>query len=107
MLTHRAKNLGVDPPKQRDEITLPPQGRPGYHSDLEHAGQLGECSLQACGGDVGVYRRFGATRYSRANYSVAPDGRFLMNIDAEKPVASPITVVLNWYEELKQRVSTR
>ena len=48
-----------------------------------------------------------AGAYSRANYSVAPDGRFLMNIDAEKPVASPITVVLNWVEELKRVVPTK
>jgi hypothetical protein len=43
------------------------------------------------------------TPYSRANCSVAPDGRFLMNVDAEKPVTTPITIVLNWFVELKAR----
>jgi eukaryotic-like serine/threonine-protein kinase len=31
-----------------------------------------------------------------AQYSVAANGRFLMNVDAGQPVASPITVILNW-----------
>jgi len=51
----------------------------------------------ATGAGVGI----GTGPYSRANYSVAPDGRFLMNVDAEKPVTSPITIVLNWLTELK------
>ena len=33
---------------------------------------------------------------ARAQYAVAPDGRFLMNIAAADAVASPITLVLNW-----------
>ncbi len=42
-------------------------------------------------------------------YDVAPDGRFLMikrgapTDDGEGPTAQ-ITVVLNWFEELKERV---
>ena len=41
-------------------------------------------------------------------YDVAPDGRFLMmteepTTEAEAP---PITVVLNWFEELERRVPT-
>jgi hypothetical protein len=44
---------------------------------------------------------------ARAQYAVAPDGRFLMNVALGDPIASPITVVLNWSEELKQRVPTR
>ena len=39
---------------------------------------------------------------SRADYAVAPDGRFLMNIAAADDVASPITVVLNWTAALKK-----
>jgi serine/threonine protein kinase len=31
-----------------------------------------------------------------AQYAVAPDGRFLVNINADDAVASPITIVLNW-----------
>jgi dienelactone hydrolase len=34
----------------------PPHGRPGYHSDLEHTGQLGECPLKACRHDIEVHR---------------------------------------------------
>jgi len=33
---------------------------------------------------------------SRAQYAVASDGRFLLNVQADDVVASPITVVLNW-----------
>ena len=33
---------------------------------------------------------------SSADYAVARDGRFLLNIAAANDVASPITVVLNW-----------
>jgi len=33
---------------------------------------------------------------SRAQYAVAADGRFLMDVQADDAVASPITVVLNW-----------
>jgi serine/threonine protein kinase/Tol biopolymer transport system component len=43
----------------------------------------------------------------KAHYSVAADGRFLMNMIVESPQVPPITVVLNWQEELKQRVPTR
>ena len=37
-----------------------------------------------------------------AQYSIAPDGRFLMNVVVEAPVVPPITVVLNWDAALKQ-----
>jgi hypothetical protein len=41
-----------------------------------------------------------------ANYDVAPDGeRFVMVREA--PGSSRLTLVLNWTEELKQRVPTR
>jgi serine/threonine protein kinase/Tol biopolymer transport system component len=39
---------------------------------------------------------------SRAQYAVAPDGRFLLNVDATDAVTSPITVVLNWTAGLKE-----
>ena len=38
---------------------------------------------------------------ARTQYAVAPDGRFLMNVAADEAVTSPITVVLNWTEGLK------
>ena len=46
---------------------------------------------------------------SLANYDVAPDGqRFLMLKPVESETSAPtqIHVVLNWFEELKQRVPT-
>ena len=39
---------------------------------------------------------------STAQYAVAPDGRFLMNVATEDPVTSPITIVLNWTAGLKK-----
>ncbi|MGH9257651.1 MAG: protein kinase domain-containing protein [Vicinamibacterales bacterium] len=33
---------------------------------------------------------------ARAQYAVAPDGRFLMNVAADEAVTSPITIVQNW-----------
>ena len=39
---------------------------------------------------------------ARAQYAVAPDGRFLMNIAADEPVTSPITIVQNWTAGLKK-----
>jgi hypothetical protein len=53
-------------------------------------------------------------RYSPApgtgnNYDVSPDGqRFLMLKPSEQDQAAPtqINVVLNWFEELKQKVPT-
>lgn len=38
-------------------------------------------------------------------YDVAPDGqRFLLNVPVEDTPISPVTVVLNWVEELKRLV---
>ena len=39
---------------------------------------------------------------SKAQYAVARDGRFLLNVSAEDATASPITVVLNWDAGLKK-----
>jgi dipeptidyl aminopeptidase/acylaminoacyl peptidase len=39
---------------------------------------------------------------ARAQYTVAPDGRFLMNITADEAVTSPITIVQNWTMGLKK-----
>jgi len=46
------------------------------------------------------------------NYDVTPDGRFLGVVDATLPQpgntsAPQIQVVLNWFEELKQRVPVK
>lgn len=40
---------------------------------------------------------------SRAEYAVAPDGRFLMSVTVEDATASPITIVLNWEAALKKK----
>jgi hypothetical protein len=39
---------------------------------------------------------------ARAQYAVAADGRFLMNISADEGVTSPITIVQNWTAGLKK-----
>ena len=39
---------------------------------------------------------------ARAQYAVAPDGRFLLNMAADDAVASPITIVQNWTAGLKR-----
>ena len=39
---------------------------------------------------------------SSAQYAVAPDGRFLMNVTTEDAVTWPITIVLNWAAGLKK-----
>jgi len=39
---------------------------------------------------------------ARAQYAVASDGRFLMNVAADDAATSPITVVLNWATALKK-----
>jgi serine/threonine protein kinase len=45
---------------------------------------------------------------ARAQYAVASDGRFLMNVNVDDATpAPPITIVQNWQEELKQRVPTK
>jgi hypothetical protein len=44
---------------------------------------------------------------SRPQFAVAADGRFLMNVTAEETITSPITLVLNWQEELKRLVPTK
>ena len=39
---------------------------------------------------------------SRAEYAVAPDGRFQMNVSVDEAVTSPITTVQNWTVGLKK-----
>jgi serine/threonine protein kinase/Tol biopolymer transport system component len=39
---------------------------------------------------------------ARAQYAVARDGRFLMNVNADDTAAAPITIVLNWDAGLKK-----
>ena len=39
---------------------------------------------------------------ARAQYAVAPDGRFFLNMAADNAVTSPITIVHNWTAGLKQ-----
>ena len=44
----------------------------------------------------------------KPNYDVSPDGQHFVMVKANKSVsaATQINVVLNWFEELKQRVPT-
>jgi hypothetical protein len=39
----------------------------------------------------------------RAQYAVAPDGRFLLNTIVDDTAPSPITVVVNWRQLLEAR----
>jgi hypothetical protein len=39
---------------------------------------------------------------ARAQYAVAADGRFLMNVAVDEGVTSPITIVQNWTAGLKK-----
>jgi hypothetical protein len=41
-------------------------------------------------------------RGNRRNYSVAANGRFLLNIPATERAPAPITVTLNWASNLKK-----
>jgi serine/threonine protein kinase len=41
---------------------------------------------------------------TRAQYAVASDGRFLMNVRIDDDRTAPITVVLNWLQELRRLV---
>jgi hypothetical protein len=52
--------------------------------------------------------RYESAPFPIANYDVSPDGqRFLMLKPSEQEVApTQINVVLNWFEELKQKVPT-
>jgi len=43
--------------------------------------------------------RFGGTRQQ---YDVAPDGRFLINVNVDEGTAAPITVITNWHPEAKK-----
>ena len=48
-------------------------------------------------------------RYTAAgqpSFDVAPDGRFVVMRAEEVPQPTQFQVVLNWFEELKQRVPT-
>lgn len=38
----------------------------------------------------------GVDTYTKHQYDVAPDGRFLVNVTTDEATASPITVILNW-----------
>jgi Tol biopolymer transport system component len=55
------------------------------------------------GPSVPLFRTRMSPQYNtKAHYSVAPDGRFLMSVVVEAPQVPPITVVLNWDAALRQ-----
>jgi len=53
---------------------------------------------------------FGVTTPLLRSYDVAPDGRFVTTVSiderAEDQPVTRLNIVLNWFEELKQRVPT-
>jgi hypothetical protein len=48
----------------------------------------------------------GGIPYGR-NYDITPDGRSLIMVSASSTAGNQITVVLNWFEELKQKLAAR
>ncbi len=42
----------------------------------------------------------------RTNYDVTPDGQKFVMLQESEQATTQINVVLNWFEELKQRVPT-
>jgi eukaryotic-like serine/threonine-protein kinase len=48
----------------------------------------------------------GAIPYGR-NYDITPDGRRLIMVSGSETAGNEITVVLNWFEELKQKLAVR
>ncbi len=56
----------------------------------------------------GTYATDFSTTAAVPNYDVSPDGRFLMIASQAGSEATPaLSVVLNWFEELKQRAPAR
>ena len=45
--------------------------------------------------------------YGPRNWDIAPDGRLIGMVDTSSQAAPRIQVVLNWLEELKQRVPVK
>ena len=100
---------GVYPRWRRD-------GREVYYVDPDN--RLVAVPIQAAANahtvDVGVPTPLFSTRLavganifttginSWAQYAVAADGRFLMNVQADDAAASPITIVQNWTVGLKK-----
>ena len=59
------------------------------------------------GRPVALFKTFAIPgAFSSTNYDIADDGRFLMVLADEFPFTTKLRVVLNWFEELKQRVPT-
>ena len=52
---------------------------------------------------AGVFDSGATAVYSKQTYTVAGDGRFLMNVWIESRTPPPITVVLNWLPQLNRR----
>ena len=65
-----------------------------------------QCSRMLARGSL-FQRRIlgGGTGYggaTKAQYTVAPDGRFLINVVVEEASATPITIVTNWTASFKK-----
>jgi hypothetical protein len=65
-------------------------------------------SIVAISAPTPLFRPTVRSTLLRNHFDVAPHGdRFLINTPLQDEATAPITVVLNWTEELKQRVPTR
>ena len=60
--------------------------------------------LAVCLGAAVVWSLLGGTPVVgfRQQYDVAPDGRFLINVNVDEGTAAPITVITNWHPEGKK-----
>jgi Tol biopolymer transport system component len=78
-------------------MAVPIRGKPDTHTLEAGAPVALFPSRLATGGNIPT-----AGFQARAQYAVAADGRFLMNVAADDAVASPITIVQNWDAPLKK-----
>ena len=87
---------------------LPPVGPAGLGLEESRVGlKTTESTFRAGTPKLLFEGTFRTTNNSRANYDVTPDGqRFVMTTVSDQPqnALTQINVVLNWFEELKQRV---
>ena len=74
-------------------------------ADVNDHGDHGDHGGQSAQFSVGTVRMLFEERWpqgARYSYDVAPDGRILGATRVEPPVASPITLVVNWLADLKK-----
>jgi Tol biopolymer transport system component len=81
----------------RDDQLMVVPIQPGADSRTVSAGAPSQlfATRIAIGGNIGGFS-------SKAQYAVAPNGRFLLNVNTDDTALSPITIVQNWTAVLKK-----